>query len=255
VQTDSLFAVEGKSKLAVTFARPQKFTHYRLKLNNNLEQISFRTVNLVYSIELSEETWFIESIIPKFTVESGNRETRIIIEDLKHLRLCDLHIETDSMFLRNVRAPGSARKELYHLAINDAVYNDTTLPLNRYISRNDTYIVIIEDGDDRPISIKSIMVRYYADDLVFEGGPVKAVGETYTLEFGNDSVKTAPVYDIGRYRNEILKTPVDSLSLGPIQYTEAAPERHIIDPKVIFNIVVIIIALLLGALIVFKLKR
>jgi hypothetical protein len=198
---------------------------------------------------MSEETWFIESLIPKFTVENRDRETRIIIEGLKHLRLCDLTIETDSMFIRNVRAPGGFRKELYHLAINDAVYDDTCLPLNRYISRNDTYTLTIEDGDDRPISIKGITVRYYADDLVFEG-----TGGTYTLEFGNDSIKTAPVYDIGRYRNEILKTPIDTLSLGPIRYIEEVPERQI-NIKLIFNIVVIIIALLLGVLIVLKLKR
>jgi hypothetical protein len=36
VQRDTLFAVEGKSKLAVNFTRPQKFTHYRLALANNL---------------------------------------------------------------------------------------------------------------------------------------------------------------------------------------------------------------------------
>jgi preprotein translocase subunit Sec61beta len=159
------------------------------------------------------------------------------------------------MFLRNVYAPGAARRELYHLAINGAVYNDTTLPLNRYVSRTDTYTVTIEDGDDRPISIKGITVRYYADDLVFEGPTVKTAGETYTLEFGNDSVRAAPVYDIGRYRNEILKGPVERLPLGTIRYAEEAPKRQIIDPKIIFNIVIIVIALLLGVLIVLKLKR
>ena len=253
VQSDTLFAVEGKSKLSVTFNRPQKYTHYRLRLANNLERIFFRTVNLVYSIEISEETWFIESLVPAFTVESENRKTKIIVEGLKNLRLCDLVIDTDSMFIRNVSAPGRIRKELYNLSINGAVYRDTTLPLGRHISTDDTYTVTIDNGDDRPVSVKGVTVRYYADDLVFEG----AAGETYTLEFGDVSVKAAPVYDIGRYRNEILKGPIDRLSPGPIRYTftDAATEGKIIINKIVFNIVVMLVALMLGILIVIRLKN
>jgi hypothetical protein len=250
-QNDTLYSVEGKSKLAVNFIRPKKFTHYRFRLANNLEQISFQSVNLVYSIELSQEIWFIESFIPGYTVESEDKMTKITIEGLKNLRLCDLTIESDSMFIRNVRAPEGIQKELYHLTINDMVYNDVTLPLNRYIARNEKFTVVIEDGDDRPINIKNITVRYYADDLIFEG----QTGKTYTLEFGRDSIKNAPVYDISRYKNEILKGPIDILSLGALRYTEPEPERESIPLKIIFNIVVILVALLLGALIVLRLKK
>jgi hypothetical protein len=250
VQNDTLYAVEGKSKLAISFNRPQKFTHYRLRLNNNLERIFFGTVNLVYSIELSQENWFIESFIPGFTVESEDKRTKIIIEGLKNLRLCDLTLETDSMFSRNVRI-GAISKELYNLSINDTVYTDTTLPLNFYIPGNETYTMDIYDGDDKPISIKSITVRYYADDLVFEA----RAGYTYTLEFGIDSVKTAPVYDIVRYRNEILKGTIDSLSLGAIRYATAPPEPKMVINKIVFNVVVVLVTLLLGALIVLRLRK
>jgi hypothetical protein len=250
VQSDTLYSVDDKSKLAINFKRPQKFTHYRIRLGNNLERILFHRVNLVYSTVTSEETWFIESLTPSFTVESEDKKTKIIIEGLKHLRLCDMVIETDSMFIRNFSTPGGVKKELYNLSINGALYNDTTLPLNRYVSRDDTYIVTINDADDRPINIKNVTVRYYADDLVFEGN----AGETYTLEFGADSVKSAPVYDIGRYKNEILKGPVDRLALGEIRYIEPAPEKIIFN-KIIFNIAVILVALLLGVLIVLKLKK
>jgi hypothetical protein len=250
VQSDTLYSVDDKAKLAINFNRPQKFTYYRIRLGNNLERILFYRVNLVYSTVMSEETWFIESLAPPFTVESENKRTKIIIEGLKHLRLCDMVIETDSMFIRNFTTPGGVKKELYHLSINGALYNDTTLPLGRTVSRDDTYIVTVNDGDDRPINVKGITVRYYADDLVFEGN----AGETYTLEFGADSVKSAPVYDISRYKNEILKGPVDRLSLGEIRYIEPAPEKVVFN-KIIFNIAVILVALLLGVLIVLRLKR
>jgi hypothetical protein len=160
-------------------------------------------------------------------------------------------IDTDSTFIRNFTTPEGVKKELFNLSVNGVLYNDTTLPLNRYISTGDTYTITVNDGDDRPVTVKSITVRYYADDLIFEG----KAGETYTLEFGADSVKAAPVYDIGRYKNEILKGAIDRLSLGEIRYTEPAPEQKSIFTKTIFNIVVILVTLLLGVLIVLRLKR
>jgi hypothetical protein len=251
VQNDTLYAVEGKSKLAIDFNRPQKFTHYRLRLNNNLERIFFQTVELVYSITLSEEIWFIESFIPSYTVESEDKRTKIIVEGLKNLRLYDLTLETDSMFSRNVRAPEGIKKELYHLSISDSIYTDTTLPLDRHVARDTLYTLTIDDADDKPINIKSITVRYYADDLVFEG----RAGNTFTMEFGVDSIKTAPLYDIARYRDEILKGPIDQLSLGAIRYAEAPAEPKMVIPKIIFNIVVILVTLLLAVLIVFRLRK
>jgi hypothetical protein len=160
-------------------------------------------------------------------------------------------IETDSMFSRNVRASGGITKDLYYLVINDTVYTDTTLPLNGHIARDTPYTITIDDADDKPISIKSITVRYYADDLVFEG----RAGETYTLEFGFDSVKTAPVYDIGRYRNEILKGPIDRLSLGAIRFAEAPPEPKMVINKIVFNVVVVLVTLLLAVVIVLRLRK
>ena len=253
VQKDKIYSIDGKSKLTIEFAHPQKFTHYRLALANNLEQISFDTVNLVYSIEMTEETYFIETIEPRFNVESENRRTNIVIEGLKNLRLCDITIHTDSMFKRNADTPQGARKEIFNLSLNDTSYSDTTIPLNWQISSDETYIITIADADDKPIQIDGITVRYYADEVVFEGN----TNEAYMLEFGADSSKTAPVYDIERYKNEILKGKIDKLEMGEIAYTiyeieEIPPER---DYRLIFNIVIIVITLLLGTVIILKLKK
>ena len=251
VQSDMLYVVDSKSKLAVNFNRPQKYTHYRLRFANNMERISFTRAELVFNQEISEETYFIESIIPQFTVENEERRTKIIIEGLKNLRLCDISIETDSMFIRTVNAPGGIQKELYNLSVNGTTYTDTVLPLNRQISRDETYTVIINNADDRPINITGITVRYFADDLVFQG----SAGSVYTLEFGVDLTRDAPVYDIGRYKVEILKGPIDRLTLGEISFVQPASERKEIPLKIIFNIVVTLIALVLGVLIVLKLKK
>jgi len=111
--------------------------------------------------------------------------------------------------------------------------------------------LIIADGDDKPIQIDGVVVRYYADEIVFEGN----AGEDYTLEFGDNSIKTAPVYDIERYKEEILKGRIDRASIGVISYAEineAPPER---EYRFIFNILIVAVALLLGTVIIFRLRK
>ena len=251
VQSDKIYLIDDKSKLAVEFIRPQKFTHYRLKLANNLERISFDAVNLIYSIKTSEETYFIEHFVPGFSIKSEEKRTNIVIEGLKNLRLYDITVHTDSMFKRIAYTPYGISKEIFNLSLNDTSYSDTTIPLNRLISPDDTFTVTIADADDKPIQVNGITVRYYADEIVFEGGKNGA----YTLEFGNDPSKSAPVYDIGRYKDEILKGAIDKALISQIAYTQAEappPER---DYRFIFNLVIIAVTLLLGIVIVLKLKK
>ncbi|MDR2712588.1 MAG: hypothetical protein LBB91_05680 [Clostridiales bacterium] len=246
---DKLYSIDNKSKLQIEFKEPQKYTHYRFKLANNLEKISFTAVELVYSSKTSEEIYFIESLRPEFRIENKDRGTEIIIAGLKNLRLCDITIESDSMFKRTAATLSGVKKELYNLPLNDISYTDMTIPLDRHISREEIYSIIIDNADDKPINIKGIDLRYYADELVFEG----TAGETYTLEFGSSSPAIAPVYDIMRYQDQVLKSAIDNVSLGKIHYGEAMPKER--DYKVLFNIVVIVIALLLGAVIILRLKQ
>ncbi len=251
VAYNTLYAVDGQEKLAVEFARPQKFTHYRLELNNNLEQIAFDSVELVYSETLNKAINFIETIRPAFSVEDGERQTLVHLEGLQNLRLCDITIETRNMFRRMVSASGGIRKELYHLSFEGAVYADTTMPLDRRISTEDIYTLTIADGDDRPIKISGVTVRYYADELIFEG----AAGESYTLEFGANPDKTAPVFDIARYSDEILRGEIDRVTLGEIVYSSEEPKKQPRDYTIVFNVVIIVIAVLLGGVFFTRLRK
>ena len=251
VQKDKLYAIDNKAKFVVEFNKPQKYTHYRFELTNNLEKISFDAVNLIYSATASEKSYFIETLLPAFTVEEKDKTTHISIDGLKNLRLCDITIETDSMFKRNAFAPRMPGKELYHLSLNDTSYTDTTLPLNWQISQENTYVITIANNDDKPIDVKGIVVHYYVDEVVFEG----TANERYSLDFGQDAAKTAPVYDIERYKDEILKSAIDKAIVGPINYAEEKEKPAERDYKFIFNIVVIGTTILLGGLIFLRLKR
>ena len=252
VRDDSLYNVDGKSKLEIVFSGQEKFTHYRLKLANNLERIAFDSVELLNSAETRQSIFFIEELRPRFTTEEEDKTTYIHIEGLKNLRLAEAIIETDSMFLRDARAlPFGLSKEIFNLTFNGASYTDTTIPLGGLAPGDEPLTLTIYNADDRPINIKGILIKYYADDLVFEGSG----SGTYTIHFGADDTKTAPVYDIERYKNEILQGAIDRLEIKGITLEvpeEPSPAR---DFSLGFNAIVIIIALLLGLLIMLKLRN
>ena len=252
VQRDQLYRVSDKSKLEINFSTLQKYTHYRFRLNNNLERISFNTVDLTYSVETTQRRYFTEHLLPQFQTEEKDKETHIYIEGLKNLRLSEIVIDTDSMFQRTVEVPNfGIRRELYNLAFSDTDYKDTSIPFNRNTSRDDTLKLIINNGDDRPINITGIMVQYYVDELVFEGSD----DEVYTFRFGADTSVRAPIYDIARYKDEILKDDIDRLEMRNITFEEIQPEPEQYDYRMIFNIVVVAVAILLGLLIILKLRK
>jgi hypothetical protein len=251
VTNDKIYVIDDISKLSIEFSEPNKYTHYRFRLANNLEEISFDTVNLVYSMNARENNYFIESLSPVFHIEEKDQRTYIEIEGLRNLRLCDITIETDSMFKRRVILPLSPGKEIYNLSVYDTSYSDTTIPLDGNISQDEIYSMMIINNDDKPIHINGITVSYYADEVVFEG----VSNESYTLDFGVDATRTSPVYDIASYKEEILKGTIDQVTISNVSYdtTEEIPEKW--DYKVVFNIVVIVTTVLLGGLILSRLKH
>ena len=229
------------------------------KANSDLSDLRIIDKNgeyVPYFIRSGYQTGRREKLTPEFRTEEKDRETRIYIEGLKNLRLGEITVGTDSMFRRVVEVSSfGIRRELYNLSFGDTVYRDTAIPFDRDTGREDILTLIIYNGDDRPINITGIEVWYYADELVFEGGE----GETYTLRFGADSGVKAPVYDIVKYEDEILKGNIDLLEIHSITFEEIQPEPkpepEQYDFKMIFNIVVMAVAALLGVLILLKLRK
>ncbi|MCL2457161.1 MAG: hypothetical protein FWD19_06405, partial [Defluviitaleaceae bacterium] len=158
----------------------------------------------------------------------------------------------ESNFQRAAEIPSlGIRKELYNLTFDNTVYKDVSIPFNRNVIRDEVLTLLIQNGDDRPINIAGITVQYYSDELVFE-----CVGDkSYTLGFGADSSVKAPIYDIARYKDEILKGDFDRLEIQNIFFEETPPEPELYDYKTIFNFVIITVAVLLGLLIMLKLRK
>lgn len=253
IQEGTIYKVDNNSDLEIKFKTTQKYTHYRFGLSNNLEKISFSGVDLCYSDEKSKTEYFTESLIPDYTVEEKGKETYINISGLKNLRLDEIVLSTDDIFKRKAGTP-KGTKEIYNLAFGSERYSDTTLPMNQYVSKDDVFTVVIYNEDDKPIKITSVSVKYFADELVFDGSGSNA----FVLEFGEDASLKKPSYDIENYKNDVLRQQIDSLEISKVSITNSqqpVQEEKEVDYTVIFNVTVIIVAIILGVIILIRLKK
>lgn len=252
IKQDKIYNVDGNIKLQVEFDLPQKFTHYRFMLENNLEKINFEAVYLNYSFEDTTEIYFEETLSAKFSVEEIDKHTKIYINGLLNLRIKDIEIETDSIFKRDaIIEELLVEKEIYNLSFDGTDYSQTLIEMPNKKNRDDTITITINNNDDNPINITAINVRYYADEIIFEDKG----SDTFTLEFSSDNNISAPIYDIVFYKNEILKSDIDSLSIKEINIDEVEIAEEAFDFRLLYNIATIVVTLLLGVLILFKLKN
>jgi len=86
--------------------------------------------------------------------------------------------------------------------------------------------------------------------LIFEGND----SGSYTITFGGGDTIGAPVYDIERYRREILETELDRLWIGGVEFVSVEVNEQY-DYTWMFNVVVVVVAVVLGLLIVLKLRK
>lgn len=248
IKDDTLYCVDNHIKTTIPFLEPQKYTYYRFKLSNNVEQISFGRVYLKYNETQTKTDYFLEEINPDYTVGEQDSNTEITVEGLKNLKLAEIIIISDSMFKRMLITPLGA-KEIYHLTFGSETYQDTTISMDGQISTEENFVMTIQNNDDAPIKINDIIVRYYADELIFDGRN----SDSFTLEYGASKDKIPPEYDIANYKDLALKQDKDDLEITTIATDEK--EEKVVDYKWIFNVVIVVIGVLLGGIILWNVKK
>lgn len=249
IQDDTIYHVDNNKKLEITFLTPQKFTHFRFKLSNNLEKIEFTNAELRYNVTTRENSYFTAQLQPEFTVEEKGTNTYIHVKQVKNLKLDEITIVSDSIFKRNASTPKGSQ-EIYHLSFGNEIYSDTTIKMDQYISKDDVLTAVIHNNDDKPIKISAIKVKYFEDELVFNGG----TGTASKLEFGNDPTALKPNYDIENYKNDVLKQSIDKLELSNIIISQSAKMTNF-NYSTLFNITIIVVTILLGIILILKLKK
>lgn len=251
VKDDIIYSIDDTQKLDIVLGSAKKYTHYRFKISNNLEKIFFTSVALNYNNIVQMKENFTETIATKFTAEEKDKTTIIKIPNMKNLKLNSITIETNSIFKRNVYFEKGQSKVLYNLNFKNTVYKDTTIPLYSYKVKSEYAELVIENKDDKPIEIVGIEVEYLVDDLVFDG----SMGGNFTLKFGNNEMESPQSYDISNYKDHILYEGYDILNIKEMQVEPASSMKPQQDYKLFFNITIAAVALIMGLITFFKLKR
>ncbi|WHH60199.1 hypothetical protein [Petroclostridium sp. X23] len=251
IQDDILYNVGGSKKLEITFDGVKKYTYYRFKISNNLEEVSFSSVKVKYNTILQKKEYFTNTISPAFTIEEKENTTVIKVRSIKNLKLSSITLNTDSIFKRNVAFAGSASKMLYNLEFENTQYRDLTIPLGICRITSDTAEIVIDNQDDKPIKVLGIEIKYLVDELIFESSE----SNEYILKFGNSEIQSPKRYDISNYREHIVNEGYDVLRLKEIKAeSSAVPIKIHYDYKLIFNIVISVVAVVMGIVVFLKLK-
>ena len=245
-----VYSVDTYIQDTISFDSVQKYTHYRLQVLHGGESIDFTSAKLHFDQELVQKEYFIDTFDAPFTTEEVGTTTVISLYKMKNISISDITLVTDDIFHRTVRYETFSPEELYNLRFTDQNYQDLTLHLNGWKEPEDTSKIYIENLNDQPIHIQKIIVRRFAQEIVFNGENET----TFTLLFGSPTLTQKPQYDIGRYRESILQEGYDILTLGPIQEEATSPDRTKSQQQ-IFNVIIIAVVLLLGTALLFRLKK
>lgn len=251
ITDEKLYNVSGNHNLEIPFYTELKYTHYRLKIPEGQDKLSFQEVWLEYNAETVTQIDYIYEINPEFSVEEDNKTTVISLSEIKHLPVASIEIDTGNMFKRNVSVAGY-RQVLYNLQFGGEEYKNLNIPLPDYKSKSDTLEIRIDNGDDSPIKINSVTVSYLSDELVFKDPG----GGNISIYFGNEQVSLPPQYDIGSYREYIINQGYDTLHIGKTeQLAPEADKTEKIDYVLIFNITIVFVAVVLAYMIIRRLRK
>jgi hypothetical protein len=255
IQRDTIYRVDENEKLEIVFSKALKYTHYRFKILNHQEKVSFDRVSLVFSEENTFQNYFIKEMKAKFTVEEKEKITEIQLEGLLNLKINNVEILSQDVFNRRVWFKNRrGEKNIYNLAFDNTNYRDTLLPFHGFLNTQKNLLIEIENKDDKPIRVEDVIVSYYVDEIIFDGSK----GEKFTLLFGNPESKKSPQYDIESYKDLILKEGLDLLEITNVEIQEVSKQEvqdQERDYRVIFNIVVVGTTVLLGVLFFRKLRQ
>ena len=251
VASATLYNVDGVSLLDIPFNQTEKYTYYRLILDNAENPISIYHGELSFQQTQIESLPFIQPVDIKYTVKQENNDTLISISPVRNLSLYQLELKTTGNFSREVILPNGSKQTIYNLDFQGETLQNTLLTLESYKPSQDTIVLRIKNYDDKPISIEDLSLTYLSHYLVFKGDQPAP----YTLSFTGDSEETPPRYDIQTYQDKILTQGIDDLSLTDITVIPEEPPAEEKDYSMLFNVVTILLAVILGAVIIIALKK
>ena len=218
-----IYRVDAGEKLEIDLGEPRKDEYYRLRIPANAEGVDVSSIELLYSAETSRRQSFEAVLSPRYTVEEGERESRLLVpaQALRGLRLTRLTLRTNSSFSRFVKTP-LAGDVLYNLSFQDCQLTKTRLELpGRVYTGEGDFVIEIQNEDDLPIQVDGVELTYACDRVVFKAEPDK----DYYLVL-DSAADTAPVYDIASYAGHILNGELEPCAYSFADRRAREPEQQ-----------------------------
>ncbi|WP_438348642.1 DUF3999 family protein [Paenibacillus sp. FA6] len=262
VEQSELYRTDQLVKNSIDLGSEYKYEYYRLSVLNNVEKLTFPSLQLTHNTQ--ELEWLVHTKRgkPSFEVKQKDGFTQIIVNNENRLQITELQLFTESNnYTRSyelydeqgVRIDTVGEQEIYQLDFKDAQIS------NRMITATDpirsSFITIeINNRDDLPLDIAGFGIAYIVDKLVFED---KGEGP-YKLLYGNTPA-TKPQYDIVNFKSHIEQEDVGLGKLS-IQVKAQVPATTKEDPawwlqqKLWFNGMIVVVSLVLIVLLIKKMN-
>jgi hypothetical protein len=258
----NLYNTEQLEQSTIKLGLVYKYSHYRLRIIDNVEKLAFPQLELIHNERESNVAQYTREFAPPYTVVEDGRQSLLTIQNEQRLRVKKLSLVVERNFRRSFELVNSngagisivGSHELYSLNFRDIQIKNTSIML---ATPNTTQQITlrIDNDDNAPLKIEQVNVEYDIHRLVFEDSGSKS----YQLVYGKvDAVK--PKYDIEDFRSHIEKENPVLTSLG-----EQVERANVVEPtkqkpswfqtKLAFNLVIGFVSLLLVGLLVQKLNK
>ena len=233
----------------------------RIKIIENNSENSIRDCTLYYNQLQQFYHQFVKLEAMDFNILEDGNYTLIEINNPFHLRLRNLQLYVDENFDRDYGVYREEGEEsirikagrIFSMQFKDVSIVDTVINFRGNPISFGNFTVQIDNKDNRPLSIERINAEYFIDKIVFED-----IGTgSYKLYFGNKAA-VQPSYDIVNFKSYIEDEEQNEVSLGSLVILkpgeiETDDESH--DYKLIFNILIIAVAVILVIFLAIILKK
>lgn len=258
---EQLYRVNQLKKNTINLSQTEKFLFYRLMIQDNAENIMISDLNLVdYRIRKDWGHFQRKTKLP-YKIKNNAQDTTITFQNRHHLRIAALKLTVDGNFQRKYQLYQKDSKgddiyldsgEIYHLNFKNININSSEIDIKKSPNSAEQLSLKILNHDNLPLKIESIEILYFVDKLIFE-----ATGQSpYLIYFGNPKANK-PQYDMEKYRKYLLAEEQDKVKLlnFQVQDNKANDQPLLKNQQLIFNIVIVMIALILVVLLLGKVTR
>lgn len=259
IDNHKIYKVDVADKSYIEFGQTLKYTYYRIALLGNAQGIGITSLKGQYSQKVERYQQFARTAAMEFSTSPEQRSTKIIIKNPSRLHLQALNLKTSGSFYRRYRLLGVLTDTPQEIGsgainatrINENIAENTSINLPPGRSPLAEYQLIIDDQDDKPISLSAIEGVFFVDKLVF----AVSSSDVCTLVYGNPQADK-PIYDIDKYKGAIEQGGINAAALGaesPI--VVKTPENKFANyEKLVFNTIIVLTSLLLVFLITRRTK-